>query len=524
MKQKIPWKVLTFCWMLCLIYILALQYSAKDIAYFVHYENMYLLAFLCSAFLSMYFYLTRAKLKQGNFAKWISYSLLLLAYPTIFMIAKIIWPFNYTPGSTPSNKFLNYLLFFFITVCFAMGGEFFFFLLGKWNTIRRRSMTLNLTQTLSLVVLGLPMLMVMGFLIFNAVINRRETTYAITPPATYLGKFFTTIATQLFPLTGLTAGVGVLAVLLALPFVFLLSWGIAKHYTRRLKYLVESVKEMKTGDLRIRVLVEGEDEISRLSTDFNEMAAALETSQQELMQKQEKISALLASQKEWLLKISHELRTPVTTLKAVLESTPPESLDEINQRTLILQQGVDGLHRLIEDLFALTQSEHAQLSLQMESLQVPEDLTPLLSPLQSYAWEEKRIEMVINFDLAPIFIQVDRMRLSQVLHNLIHNAVRYTPSGGIISIRASRMEDQFLLTIQDTGEGIPADLIEKVWDPFQKHPRSSGAGIGLTLSKELIQSMRGTIEVKSEPNCGACFEIQFPIQKGQQITLDLAKI
>jgi signal transduction histidine kinase len=86
------------------------------------------------------------------------------------------------------------------------------------------------------------------------------------------------------------------------------------------------------------------------------------------------------------------------------------------------------------------------------------------------------------------------------------------------------MEDQFLLTIQDTGEGIPADLIEKVWDPFQKHPRSSGAGIGLTLSKELIQSMRGTIEVKSEPNCGACFEIQFPIQKGQQITLDLAKI
>jgi signal transduction histidine kinase len=220
----------------------------------------------------------------------------------------------------------------------------------------------------------------------------------------------------------------------------------------------------------------------------------------------------LTSQKEWLLKISHELRTAVTTLKAVLESTPPESVEEINQRTLILQQEVDSLHRLIEDLFALTQSEHAQLSLQMESFQVPEDLTPLLSPLQQYVWEEKRIEMVIHFDLLSAVIQVDCMRLSQVLHNLIHNAVRYTPRGGAISIRGSRMGDQFILTIQDTGEGIPADLIEKVWAPFQKHPRSNGAGIGLTLSKELIESMGGTIAIKSQPDCGACFEIQIPIQ------------
>lgn len=513
MKQKIPWKVLALCWAICLVYIAALQFSAGDIAYFVHYENMYLLAFLCSIFLSMHFYSNRKNIQLRKIAKWISYCLLLLAYPTIFMIVRIIWPFNYTPGSTPTNKLLNYLLFFFLAVCFVIGGEIFFFLLDRWNTLRRRSMTLNLTQTLSLIVLGLPMLMVMGFIIVNAFINRRETTYAYALPVTFLGKFFTSVATQLFPLTSITAGVGVFAVLLALPFVFLLSWGIAKHYTRRLKYLVESVKQMKTGDLHVRVVIDGEDEISRLSTDFNEMAAALETSQQELIEKQEKISTLLASQKDWLLKISHELRTPITTLKAVLESTPPENLDEINQRTRILQQEVDGLHRLIEDLFALTQSEHAQLSLQMASFQILEDLNPLLSPLQSYAWEEKRIEMVINFDLSPTLIHVDRMRLSQVLHNIIHNAVRYTPRGGVISIRASRMEDQILLTIQDTGEGIPADLIEKVWDPFQKHPRSSGAGIGLTLSKELIQSMGGTIEVKSEPNCGACFEIKFPIQK-----------
>jgi signal transduction histidine kinase len=512
MKLKIPWKVLALSWVICLIYIPALQFSARDIAYFVHYENMYLLAFLCSAFLSLHFYNTRDTLHYGKISKCFSYCLLLLAYPTIFILAKIVWPFSYTPESTPANKFLIYFLFLFLVICFAIGGEIFFFFLSKWNTLRRRSMTLNLTQILSLIVLALPMLMVMGFIILNAITTRGETNTSFTQPVTFLGKFFTTVATQLFPFTGISAGVGVLAVVMALPFVFFLSWGIAKHYTRRLKYLVESVKQMKTGDLQTRVVIDGEDEISRLSTDFNEMAEALEFSQKELLQKQEKISALLASQKEWLLKISHELRTPITTLKAVLESTPPENVEEINKRTIILQQEVDGLHRLIEDLFALTQSEHAQLSLQMESIHVPDDLAPLLSPLRTYAWEEKRIEMIINFDLAALIIQVDRMRLSQVLHNLIHNAVRYTPLGGVISIRGSRMADQFILTIKDTGEGIPADLIEKVWDPFQKHPRSSGAGIGLTLSKELVLSMGGTIAIKSEPNCGACFEIQFPIQ------------
>ncbi len=514
MKQKIPWKVLALCWTICLVYIAALQFSAKDIAYFVHYENMYLLVFFCSFFLAMHFYSTRMKIKQRRLAKWISYGILLLAFPTIFLAAKIIWPFSYTPESTSVNKLLNYLLFLFLAVCFSIGSEIFFFLFDQWNTMRRRSMTLNLTQTLSLIVLALPMLAVMGFIILNAFTTRGHTNGSFTLPVTFLGKFFTTVATQLFPLTGISAGVGVLAVVMALPFVFLLSWRIAKHYTRRLKHLVESVKLMKTGDLQVRVLIEGEDEISRLSTDFNEMAEALELSQKELIQKQEKISALMASQKEWLLKISHELRTPITTLKAVLESTPPENMDEINQRTIMLQQEVDGLHRLIEDLFALTQSEHAQLSLQLESFQVPEELPPLLSPLQHFAWEEKRIEMVSDFDLVSCFIRVDRMRLSQVMHNLIHNAIRYTPHGGVIYIRGSRMDNQFFLTIQDTGEGIPADLIEKVWTPFQKHPRSNGAGIGLTLSKELILSMGGTIAVKSEPDCGACFEIQFPLYEG----------
>jgi hypothetical protein len=288
MKQKIAWIVLAFCWAICLVYIAALQISARDIAYFVHYENMYLLASLCSFFLTMHFYTTWGKYKQRKLAKWISYGILILAYPTILILAKIIWTFSYAPESTTASKFLIYLIFFFIVVSFGIGREIFFFCVNKWNTKRRHSMILNLTQILSLIVLALPMLAVMGFIILNAITTRGEANGSLTQPVTFLGKYFTTVATQLFPITGISAGVGIMAVMMALPFILLLSWGVATHYTRRFKHLVESVKQMKTGDLQTGVVIDGEDVISRLPTDFNEIAEALESSQKELLQKQEK--------------------------------------------------------------------------------------------------------------------------------------------------------------------------------------------------------------------------------------------
>ena len=210
----------------------------------------------------------------------------------------------------------------------------------------------------------------------NLFINRHGVNYAYTPPVTLLGKLFVTIATQLFPITGISVAAGVFAMIIAVPFVALFSWILANYFTKRLKLLVDSVNELKQGHLNERIQIKGEDEISRLMEDFNEMSASLEAQQNELMEKQEKISGLLDSQKEWLLKISHELRTPITTMKAVLESSPAETLQESYEKNAILQQEINGLHHLIEDLFTLTQSEHMQLSLDMQPLQIPDELLP----------------------------------------------------------------------------------------------------------------------------------------------------
>lgn len=509
MKARFPWKILAALWALIGVYLFTLQSSTFDIPQFVYSENLYLLCFVSNLSLTIFFYRHRTRYQRQWLLKAAAYGALLAAFPLVYLPAVLLWPDPYLSQVSVPNLVFYYLIFLGADISFVVGGELFFSILGRWNTMRRRSMTLMLTQTFSLIVLAVPMLVLLASILFNIFTRQSTTSYAYTPPQTIPGKFFILVATQIFPLTGITAGAGVAAVALALPFVFLISWVIARHYTRRLKNLVETVHQMKNGNLSVRVAVQGEDEISRLSSDFNEMAETLELSQSELLRKQEKISALLDSQKEWLLKISHELRTPVTTLKALLESTADQPQAALAQ-SAVLQQEVDGLHRLIEDLFTLTQSEHAQLSLQMAPFQLPQQLLPLLTPLKQFAWETKQIELIQDLQADACVIQVDAMRLAQVLRNLVHNAIRHTPQGGLICVETRSEESQFHLRVRDTGEGIPPDLLEKIWKPFQKHPRSNGAGIGLTLSKELVESMNGSIQVSSDAQQGTCFCLTFP--------------
>ncbi|MBI9050187.1 MAG: HAMP domain-containing histidine kinase [Anaerolineaceae bacterium] len=510
MKKKIPFKVLIPIWIVLLFYIPALQYAAPDIPMFIYYGNFLILDFVSTFILGLSFYLNRRKQSKMIFAKLSSYTSLLLVFVLLYLPARYFMPFQYQ-DSTSMSFLLNHFFFliFMIGICF--GFEFFFFILDRWDNLRKRSITLSLTQTISLIVLVIPSTIMVASLLITVLATRPDPSYSYTAPVTYLGKFFVTIATQVTPFTGISMGTGIVAVIVAAPFVFLFSWLIANFYTKRLKRLVQSVNELKNGNLSERVEIHGEDEISRLMQDFNEMSASLETSQNELLQKQDKISALMASQKEWLLKISHELRTPITTLKAVLESSPASTTKEINQQNSVLQQEVDGLHHLIEDLFTLTQSEHMQLSLDLQPLQIPQQLVPILKPLQQFAWEKKQIEFVFNANKSSISISVDHFRLAQVLRNLTHNAVRHTDAGGVIRLEVETDHDQVILQFKDTGEGISEDMVDKIWQPFQKHPRSDGSGIGLSLSKELIRSMGGNISVSSQAGCGACFIIQFPI-------------
>jgi signal transduction histidine kinase len=510
MKPKIPLKLLLGLWFFIILYITGLQYAATDIPYFIYVMNFFIAGFISIFALAMSFFLKHVSLKKIILNKLVSYFSILLIFGVSYNITSVVFPYPYPPNSLAEN-FLNQLVFIMYLIVLAIALEIFFFVLEKWNNLRKRSITLNLTQTISIILLIIPTMVMIAGLFINMYIFRNETTYNYILPVTLLGKFFVTFATQLFPLTGLSAGTGIFVMIIAAPVVALFSWFVANQYTRRLKLLVISVNELKQGHLNERIEIKGEDEISRLLQDFNEMSASLETQQNELIEKQEKISRLLDSQKEWLLKISHELRTPITTLKAVIESSPAETLEEVKEKNTILMHEVNSLHYLIEDLFTLTQSEHMQLSLDMQPLKIPEQLKIIIEPLQHYAWEQKQIEFVFSALDSPVSILVDHLRLAQVLRNLTHNAVRHTDPGGVISLELETKDKHLVIHFKDTGEGIPEELINSIWQPFKKHPRSDGSGIGLSLAKELVESMNGSISLDSQPNCSACFSLKFPL-------------
>jgi signal transduction histidine kinase len=512
MKQKIPFKLLAIIWTGIILFLSALQYAAPDIPYFIFNTNALILGLIAIFPTALYFFLTRQKFDKPFFAKLFSY----LSHTAIifitYNIVSHIWAYHY-PQTSQSDDLLNQFFFAFYLVGLVIVFEFVFLLLHQWNKLRKRSITLNLTQTISIIVLIIPTALMIASMFINLFVNRHGVNYAYTPPTTYLGKLFVTIATQLFPVTGVSIVAGIFAMIIAVPFVALFSWILANYFTKRLKLLVDSVNEMKQGHLSERIQIKGEDEISRLMEDFNEMSASLEAQQNELMEKQEKISGLLDSQKEWLLKISHELRTPITTMKAVLESSPAETLQESYEKNAILQQEIDGLHHLIEDLFTLTQSEHMQLSLDMQPLQIPDELHTMIEPLQHYAWEKKKIEFIFKPTEEKCVISTDHFRLAQILRNLTQNAVRHTETGGLISLEIEIQENELLLHFRDTGEGIPEEMRNVIWQPFQKHPRSDGSGIGLSLVKELVEIMGGSISLQSQSSCGACFLLKFPIIK-----------
>ena len=137
----------------------------------------------------------------------------------------------------------------------------------------------------------------------------------------------------------------------------------------------------------------------------------------------------------------------------------------------------------------------------------------MIEPLQHYAWEKKKIEFVFIPTEKKCVISTDHFRLAQILRNLTQNALRHTETGGLISLEATIQENELLLYFRDTGEGIPEEMRNAIWQPFQKHPRSDGSGIGLSLVKELVEIMDGSIALQSQPGCGACFLLKFPILK-----------
>jgi signal transduction histidine kinase/DNA-binding response OmpR family regulator len=220
--------------------------------------------------------------------------------------------------------------------------------------------------------------------------------------------------------------------------------------------------------------------------------------------------------------ISHELRTPITLIKAPLENLVQKynsSLDERIGRSLhLVLKNAGKLGKLVEELLELSGLEANKDKLK----EVPTPLAPFCRQLFS-AYESgaalKQIECRFHTELAEdAHFLADRKRLEKIINNLLSNALKFTPKGGTIQMRLHLDEEQLLIEVEDTGRGIPAEDLPYLFDRYFQTRRDDiategGTGIGLALSKELALLMQGNLSVTSEWGVGTCFALRFPAKK-----------
>src|SRR5690606_22332698 len=176
--------------------------------------------------------------------------------------------------------------------------------------------------------------------------------------------------------------------------------------------------------------------------------------------------AALRAKRELVANVSHELRTPLALIRGHVESLLMHDADGVRQGEylMVLQRETEHLSRLIDDLFALSTAEAGALPLEIEPIALGEIVEEVVNSIRPIARRERQISVsaVVEPTLPPAL--ADRQRVVQVLGNLVRNALRHTPEGGLIAVRAERQDDHALVTVEDTGEGIPPDRLPHVFE------------------------------------------------------------
>ena len=282
---------------------------------------------------------------------------------------------------------------------------------------------------------------------------------------------------------------------------------------KRLAQLEKVVSDPKTLETSQPISISGRDEIGRLQQEFNTMAQRLQQTMQDQGKEQSQLKALMIQQAELMAAIGHELRTPLAMIRSTLDSL---EADQNSSRELVLiGQQFDGLTSLVDDLFLIARERANQLPTQIQDIHVGNYLEEMAELWRSHLWQRFRLQLVFESKHYHGKAPVDPQRLRQIVTNLLHNAARYTPPGGLIRICLTREDHIWYLEVSDTGQGIPPQQLEHIWKPFQSNDQDKAAqtGLGLAVVHTLVKGMGGTITVDSHPGQGACFRLEMRLSQ-----------
>ncbi len=275
---------------------------------------------------------------------------------------------------------------------------------------------------------------------------------------------------------------------------------LVRQTTNPLRQLEAAAQRIAKGHFDEPVEVRSSDEIGRLAQAFNEMAGSLKLSEE--------------AKRRMIADTSHELRTPLAAIRSVLEGLRDGLVEATPATFAALQDRVLLLTRLVADLHQLALADAGQLSIDRRPTQL-QTISDGIVETVGFQIEDGGLTLDTLLDPNLPTLLVDPQRLEQVLLNLLANAIRHTPPGGRIELRATRpAAEEIEIRVCDTGTGLPPQDLERVFERFYRTDPSretGGAGLGLSIARALVEAHGGRIWAENRPESGACFVIRLPV-------------
>lgn len=284
--------------------------------------------------------------------------------------------------------------------------------------------------------------------------------------------------------------------LLAVSVAVLLSLGLSYRVAEPVRQLRTAAQKLAEGTAVSPLPVYREDELGDLTHSFNTMNDAL--------------AAQKRYRQQMTADIAHELRTPLSIMQLNVEGLA-DGLQTPEQASHALRGEITALARLIDDLRLLSTAEAGGLQLEMEGVEI----RPFLSDIVD-AWQNQTQQLNLQFNLpaSPQLVHADRVRLAQIMNNLISNALRYSPDGEAIEVGAKIEADELVMWVSNKGEGIPPEALPHLFERFyrvdgSRSRETGGTGLGLAIVQRLVGVLNGRVWVESDSDDGTVFFIAF---------------
>ncbi len=263
--------------------------------------------------------------------------------------------------------------------------------------------------------------------------------------------------------------------------------------------LTTAARDLRGGDRTRRAALHGPDEIAEMAQAFNDLADSL--------QREDRVRRTFAAD------VAHELRTPLAVLRSQLEAVQDGVLKPSPALMTSLHEEVLRLGRLAADLETMTSAEGVEFDLRREAVDVAKVAAAVVQTLR-HSFEERGLQLTQS--LETVVVSGDETRLRQVVTNLLTNALKFVPAGGLVRVSTATVGDGAVLTVCDDGPGIAEQDLPRIFDRFYRGQtvRTGGSGIGLAVVATLVEAHDGQIRVRNGPSGGACFEVWLPSSEG----------